>query len=212
MQDKTPFSALLGHNRAIPVVTFQIVGEAATVGRALLAGGVSVIEVTLRTAAGLDALHLLSRECPELILGAGTVLTRHQAEAALEAGARFLVSPGHTDALIAAAHTLGVPWMLGATTLSEVMKLREEGFLLQKFFPAETLGGIATLRAIGSVLPDVAFCPTGGITAETAKNYLSLGNVVAVGGSWFTPGPDAQPDLITRAAQHAAETLAADHP
>ena len=201
------FATLLGRNRAIPVVTFASVEDAIPVGRALLEGGVGVIEVTLRTPAGLDALKALARDCPELVLGAGTVLDRHQAEAAITAGAKFLVSPGHTPALVETAREIGVPWMLGATTLSEVMRLRDDGFGVLKFFPAEPMGGVATLKAIGSVLPDVSFCPTGGITSETARTYLALPNVVAVGGSWFVPSGHLALDKVRAAAKHAAETL-----
>lgn len=199
-----PGFSMLGANRFIPVVTFQEVRDAVPVGRALLAGGVGVIEVTLRTPAGLEALRALRTECPELTLGAGTVLSKAQAEAAAAAGAKFMVSPGHTAALIDVAKGLGLPWMLGATSLSEVMTLREHGFAVQKFFPAEPIGGTAVLKAIGSVLPDVKFCPTGGITADTAKNYLSLPNIIAVGGSWFVPGKDIDLEKVTEAARRAS--------
>lgn len=199
--------SLLGPNRAIPVVTFARVEDAVPVGRALATGGVTVIEVTLRTAAGLEALRRLRSECPDLVLGAGTILEAQQAEAAVSAGARFLVSPGHTARLVDCAKGIGVPWMLGATSLSEVMTLREHGFRLQKFFPAEPAGGIATLRAIGSVLPDVAFCPTGGISANRALDYLALSNVVAVGGSWFVPADATDTAAVTTAARHAAANL-----
>lgn len=208
MADQPSF-ALLGPNRFIPVVTFRRVEDAAPVGHALLEGGVGVIEVTLRTPAGLEALKALRAECPDLVLGAGTVLSAAQAEAAIDAGARFLVSPGHTEALIGVAKALGLPWMLGATTLSEAMTLREHGFLVQKFFPAEPSGGTAVLKAIGSVLPDVKFCPTGGITQETAKAYLAMPNIIAVGGSWFVPGEGIDLRTVTEAARRASAPLAA---
>jgi 2-dehydro-3-deoxyphosphogluconate aldolase/(4S)-4-hydroxy-2-oxoglutarate aldolase len=207
MNDHTSFTTLLAGNRAIPVVTFRDVKDAVPVGQALLSGGVSVIEVTLRTAAGLDALRALAAECPDLILGAGTILHRTHAEAAIKAGARFLVSPGHTKALVDVAKEIGTPWMLGATSLSEVMSLREHGFLVQKFFPAEPMGGTATLMAIGSVLPDVKFCPTGGVSAEKATTYLGLPNVIAVGGSWFVPGSSLNLESVSAAARHAAAHL-----
>lgn len=207
MNDHASFTALLKGNRAIPVVTFASVEEAVPVGHALLAGGVSVIEVTLRTPAGLEALRRLKTECPELVLGAGTVLAPAQAEAAVAAGATFLVAPGHTDTLIACAKTIGVPWMLGATSLSEVMHLREQGFGVQKFFPAEPAGGLAVLKAIGSVLPDVKICPTGGISAERARDYLALPNIIAVGGSWFVPASGIDLSAVTEAARKAASTL-----
>lgn len=208
MADQPSF-ALLGLNRFIPVVTFRQVADAVTVGRALLEGGVGVIEVTLRTPAGLEAMKALRMECPDLVIGAGTVLSAAQAEAAADAGARFLVSPGHTETLIGVARAMGLPWMLGATTLTEVMTLREHGFLVQKFFPAEPSGGTAVLKAIGSVLPDVAFCPTGGITQETARTYLALPNVIAVGGSWFVPTDGIDLRTVTQAARRASASLAA---
>lgn len=207
MHHQASFTALLKGNRAIPVVTFAAVDDAVPVGRALLAGGVGVIEVTLRTPAGLEALRRLGAECPDLVLGAGTVLDAAQAEAATAAGARFLVSPGHTGRLVACAKDIGVPWMLGATSLSEAMHLREQGFGVQKFFPAEPAGGIAVLKAIGSVLPDVRFCPTGGISADTARDYLALPNIIAVGGSWFVPPSGIDPAEVTAAARQAAGTL-----
>jgi 2-dehydro-3-deoxyphosphogluconate aldolase / (4S)-4-hydroxy-2-oxoglutarate aldolase len=206
MNDPSTYASLLRGNRAIPVVTFQDVAEAVPVARALEEGGVGVIEVTLRTAAGLEAVRRIKRECPTIVLGAGTVLTPGQAEAAVAAGAAFLVSPGHTAALVDCARSLGVPWMLGATSLSEVMHLREQGFTVQKFFPAEPAGGVATLKAIGSVLRDVKFCPTGGIAADKAGAYLALPNVIAVGGSWFVPAA-SDATAITAAARHAAATL-----
>lgn len=208
MPDQPSF-ALLGSNRFIPVVTFREVKDAVPVGRALLEGGVGVIEVTLRTPAGLPAMQALRAECPDLVLGAGTVLSAAQAEAAVDAGARFLVSPGHTEALIGVAKALGLPWMLGAATLTEVMTLREHGFLVQKFFPAEPSGGMAVLKAIGSVLPDVRFCPTGGITQETAKAYLSMPNIIAVGGSWFVPSEGIDLTRVTEAARRASAPFAA---
>ncbi|MDX7953323.1 bifunctional 4-hydroxy-2-oxoglutarate aldolase/2-dehydro-3-deoxy-phosphogluconate aldolase [Lichenihabitans sp. Uapishka_5] len=207
MTDHASFSTLLGRNRAIPVVTFATVDDAVPVGRALLEGGVGVIEVTLRTPAGLEALRRLKTECPDMVLGAGTILTPAQAEAAVAAGARFLVSPGHTATLVDCAKAIGVPWMLGATTLSEVMHLRKHGFMVQKFFPAEPAGGLAVLKAIGSVLPDVRFCPTGGISASKAKDYLALSNIIAVGGSWFVPSSGIDLQAVAEAARQAAASL-----
>ena len=207
MNDHATYSALLKGNRAIPVVTFARVEDAVPVGQALLAGGVGVIEVTLRTPAGLEALKRLRAECPDLVLGAGTVLEPAQAEAAVASGARFLVSPGHTDRLVGCAKSIDVPWMLGATSLSEVMHLRDHGFAVQKFFPAEPAGGLAVLKAIGSVLPDVRFCPTGGISPAKAKDYLASPNVIAVGGSWFVPAGELDVAAVTAAAREAAATL-----
>lgn len=208
MADQPSF-ALLGSNRYIPVVTFGDVADAVPVARALLAGGVSVIEITLRTAAGLEAMRAVSAECPDMVVGAGTVLSAAQAKDAAAAGARFMVSPGHTETLIGVAKDLGLPWMLGATSLTESMTLREHGFMVQKFFPAEPMGGVAVIKAIGSVLPTVKFCPTGGITADTAKTYLSQPNIVAVGGSWFVPSGAIDLEKVTEAARRAASSLTA---
>ncbi len=206
MADQPSFS-ILGANKFIPVVTFGDAKDAIPVARALLAGGVSVIEITLRTAAGLEAMTMIRDALPAMIIGAGTVLSAAQADAVVGAGAKFLVSPGHTAALVDKAKGLGLPWMLGATSLSEAMSLREHGFMVQKFFPAEPMGGTATLKAIGSVLQDVKFCPTGGITAETAKGFLALPNVIAVGGSWFVPAKDVDLEKVTEAARRASTSL-----
>jgi 2-dehydro-3-deoxyphosphogluconate aldolase/(4S)-4-hydroxy-2-oxoglutarate aldolase len=173
----------------IPVLTLDDVRQAIALARALADGGLNVLEVTLRTPKALEAISAITQELPEVIVGAGTVrdaLQRNQAE---RAGAKFLVSPGYSDRLLAAAADCALPWLFGATTASEVQVLRERGHVIQKFFPAESMGGIATLRALQPVFPDVAFCPTGGIDVTKAKDYLQLANVIAVGGSWARRRP-----------------------
>src|SRR5262249_24409480 len=140
--------------------------------RSLAAGGLDVLEVTLRTSKALEAIGAIARELPEVIVGAGTVLDALQAKQAERAGAKFVVSPRHSDRLLSAADDCALPWLLGAATASEVQALRERGHAILKFFPAEPMGGAATLKALHPVFPDVAFCPTGGIDAARAKDYL----------------------------------------
>ena len=171
------------------------------------AGGLPAVEVTLRTPGSLAALEAIAKSVPEAIAGAGTVLTKGQAKAAADAGAAFLVSPGATDVLIDAVLEIDLPWLPGAATASEVMRLREAGFFRQKFFPAEPAGGTAMLKGWGAPLPDVVFCPTGGISAANAQDYLDLPNVGCVGGSWVAPAKliaDKDWDAITALAEAAA--------
>lgn len=171
----------------VPVVVVDRAEDAVPLARALAAGGVPVVELTLRTPAALEAIRLIAAEAPEVVIGAGTVTTPAQADAAVEAGARFLVSPGATASLLAHLGSLPVPSLPGTATVSEVLAAREAGFTEVKFFPAEASGGTAYLGALASVLPDVRFCPTGGITPASAPSYLALPNVACVGGSWLTP-------------------------
>ena len=155
--------------------------------RALVAGGLPVIEITLRTGAALEAIEAIAGEVEDAIVGAGTVLSKGQLVAAARAGARFLVSPGINPDLLKAAEDSPVPLMPGAATASEVMTLMDAGYTIQKFFPAEPAGGIAYLKALASPLPAIRFCPTGGIGRDNAAAYLALANVVCVGGSWVAP-------------------------
>ncbi len=169
----------------MPVVTIADSARAVPLARALLAGGVSAIEVTLRTPAALEAIRRIAGEVPEMILGAGTVLAPQDGEAAAAAGAGFLVSPGLTGNLARAADEMGAPLLPGVATASEAMQAREWGFSFLKLFPAEAAGGKALLRSLSGPLPDLRFCPTGGIDAIGAPGYLALVNVVCVGGSWI---------------------------
>ena len=170
----------------IPVLTLDEPNQAIELARALMAGGLDVLEVTLRTSKALDAINAIIQEVPNVIVGAGTVLDAKQMQQAERAGAKFLVSPGQSARLLAAADDCALPWLLGAATASEVQTLRERGHSILKFFPAELMGGVAILKALQPVFPDVAFCPTGGIDAARAREYLQLPNVIAVGGSWVT--------------------------
>ena len=174
----------------VPVVVLHDVAHAVPVARALVAGGVPVIELTLRTPAALACIEQIATHVPEILVGAGTVVTPANARDALSAGAQFLVSPGTTELLAEAMQATGLPHLPGAATVSEVLRLLEMGYDEMKLFPAEVSGGVAFLKAVGAPVPQARFCPTGGITAASAPSYLALANVGCVGGTWLTP-PDA---------------------
>jgi len=178
---------LIAKAPVIPVLTIDRAADAAPLARALAAGGLPVIEVTLRTRAALDAVHAIAAEVPECIVGVGTVTRSTDIPAALSAGAKYLVSPGTPPSLAAALADAPVPVVPGCATVSEAMALMERGFTVLKFFPAEQSGGIAWLRAVAAPLPGVKFCPTGGIDTRNAGAYLALANVISVGGSWPAP-------------------------
>lgn len=178
---------LLRLGPVIPVIVIDDAGDAVPLARALLAGGVRVIEVTLRTPGALHAVRAIGREVPDAIVGVGTVSRPDDFAAALDAGTRFAVSPGVTGALIDAAAKSGLPYLPGVMTPSDVILARAAGLFELKLFPAVQAGGIAMLKAIAGPFPDVTFCPTGGITVETAPQFLALANVACVGGSWLTP-------------------------
>jgi len=179
--------SLLDRVPVVPVVVVDDLAQAVPVARALVAGGVPVIELTLRTSVALDAIRAIAEEVPEILVGAGTVLTPGHAKQAHDAGARFLVSPGATPTLLAGMSETGLPFLPGTATVSEVLAVLEAGVTEMKFFPAEASGGAGFLSSLASVVPAARFCPTGGITAALAPSYLSLANVGCVGGSWLTP-------------------------
>ncbi len=170
----------------IPVLVINDISHARPLGEALVKGGLPVLEITLRTDCALDAIREMAG-IEGAIVGAGTVLDADQMAAAREAGAVFAVSPGATPSVIDAARLSSLALLPGAQTCSEIMFLLEQGYTVQKFFPAEAIGGVAALKSIGAPLPQVTFCPTGGITPQKAGAYLSLGNVICVGGSWVAP-------------------------
>ncbi|TQS27080.1 bifunctional 4-hydroxy-2-oxoglutarate aldolase/2-dehydro-3-deoxy-phosphogluconate aldolase [Microbispora sp. KK1-11] len=180
-------SNLLDLAPVVPVVVLDDADSAVPLARALVAGGLPVIEVTLRTPVALDAIRRIAAEVPEAVVGAGTVRSPEDVEAAAGAGARFLVSPGTTPGLLAAMLAAGLPFLPGVATATEAMTLAERGVRELKFFPAEPAGGVAYLKSLSGPLPDVRFCPTGGITPSNAPAYLALPNVGCVGGSWLTP-------------------------
>ncbi|MFB7085858.1 bifunctional 4-hydroxy-2-oxoglutarate aldolase/2-dehydro-3-deoxy-phosphogluconate aldolase [Streptomyces sp. NPDC056296] len=171
----------------VPVVVVDDLADAVPLARALVAGGLPAIEVTLRTPVALDAIRAIAGEVPGAVVGAGTVITPGQVGDVVAAGARFLVSPGWTDALLEAMRASGVPFLPGVSTTSEVVALLERGVREMKFFPAEAAGGTAYLKALAAPLPQARFCPTGGITPGSAPEYLALPNVGCVGGSWMLP-------------------------
>lgn len=171
----------------IPVIAIDDPAHAVPLARALVAGGIRVLEVTLRTTHGLSAIRAIAEAVPEAIVGVGTLTHAEDFVAARDAGAVFGVSPGLTPALIVASQRSGLPLLPGVMTPSEVMAAREQGFFQLKLFPAVPAGGVGMLNAIAGPLPDVTFCPTGGVSLETAPAFLALKNVACVGGSWLTP-------------------------
>lgn len=188
----------------VPVLVIDDLAHAAPLAKALVAGGLPALEVTLRTPAALDAIRAMT-EVPGGVVGAGTLLTPADVKAAKAAGATFGVSPGATDQIIAACEDEGLPLLPGAATASEIMALLEKGFTVQKFFPAEQAGGAAYLKSIGSPIPQVKFCPTGGISLKLAPDYLGLKNILCVGGSWVAPK-----EAMARGDWAAITTLAAE--
>lgn len=171
----------------IPVLTIERVADAVPLGRALVQGGLPVLEITLRTAEALEAARQIASNVPDAVVGVGTVLDPVQMRQAREAGARFAVSPGCTPALAEAAASVGLPYLPGIQTVSEAMVLREKGYKCLKLFPADAAGGVTWLKAVAAPLAGLRFCPTGGIGEATAPTYLDLANVACVGGSWVAP-------------------------
>ena len=187
----------------IPVLKIDNVADAVPLARALAKGGLRAIEITLRTPDALEAIRRVAGEVEEAIVGAGTILDARQFEQAAAAGSKFIVSPGITKQLLTAAAASEVPLLPGAITPGEIMAAREAGLDFLKFFPAEQAGGAAFLKALSSPIADVKFCPTGGVTAKNAKDYLSLPNVICVGGSWVAPD-----DLVKSGEWARIEALA----
>jgi 2-dehydro-3-deoxyphosphogluconate aldolase / (4S)-4-hydroxy-2-oxoglutarate aldolase len=171
----------------VPVIVLDRVEDAVPLAQALVAGGVHMLEVTLRTKAGLDSIRQIRAEVPDAIVGVGTVCGAQQMESALNAGAQFVVSPGISAELLACAQNWGGPYLPGVATASEVLQARAAGFVWQKFFPAVPAGGLSMLSALSGPFADVQFCPTGGVGAANFREFLQQPNVFAVGGSWLTP-------------------------
>ena len=189
MAVNTPLSALQVMQDApvIPVIVLSDVAHAVPLARALVAGGIRMLEVTLRTPQALACMQAIAREVPEAVVGAGTVRSPADAQAAAQAGARFAVSPGYTRTVGQACRDAGLALLPGVATGSEIMQAQEDGFTELKFFPALQAGGPAMLKAWGGPFFDVRFCPTGGVTLQNAPEFLALPNVVCVGGSWLVP-------------------------
>jgi 2-dehydro-3-deoxyphosphogluconate aldolase/(4S)-4-hydroxy-2-oxoglutarate aldolase len=194
---------LLELSPVMPVVVIDDAADAVPTARALLAGGIGVIELTLRTPAALSAIERVAAEVPDIVVGAGTVTAPEHAKQAADAGAKFLVTPGCTDAVVDACFETGLPFLPGASTVSEAMRLAERGLSAMKFFPAEASGGVAYLKSIAGPLPSLRFCPTGGITVASAPSYLALPNVGCIGGSWLTASLDVA--TIEKLAAEAAQ-------
>ncbi|MDP5149226.1 bifunctional 4-hydroxy-2-oxoglutarate aldolase/2-dehydro-3-deoxy-phosphogluconate aldolase [Rheinheimera baltica] len=178
---------LFDQGPVVPVIVIKDLADAVPMAKALLAGGIKVLEVTLRTPAALDAIRLLAKEVPEAIVGAGTVTTAAQLQQVIDAGAKFAISPGLTRELLQAGKDAIIPLIPGIASISELMEGTGLGYSHFKFFPAEAAGGVKTLKSIYGPFADIRFCPTGGINEKNFKDYLALPNVKCVGGSWIVP-------------------------
>ena len=208
----SPASLPLFQSRVVPVIVVTDAAQAVPMAEALLAGGVDVMEITLRSAAGLAAIEAVARAVPEMQVGAGTVTRASEVAQVLAAGARFGLSPGSTPELLAAVLAAGLPFVPGVASPSEAMAARDAGFTLMKCFPAAQLGGVEVLKAWGGPLPDLRFCPTGGVSLANMGSFLALPNVAMVGGSWLTPAAAVKAGdwaQITRLAREATDAVAA---
>ena len=206
------FDAALQAVPVIPVIVLQRSADAVPVAEALIEGGIPIFEFTLRTEAALPAIEEIAKHFPDALTGAGTVLDKSQARQAIDAGARFIVSPGWDEGVVETAQAAGLPVVPGVATASEVQRARNHGLRLLKLFPAGVAGGIPMLKALSSVYSDIGFVPTGGVSAGNLADYLAVPNVVAVGGSWLTPAKaiaDGQFEQITRLSIEARK-IAAD--
>ena len=198
---------IMNASPVMPVIVIEDAAQAPELASALYEGGIKTIEVTLRTPAALDAIKAIAVSVPQICVGAGTIVTAAQAQQAVDAGARFGVSPGSTPKLVSETASAGLPILYGAQTVSEMMSLAEQGYTHLKFFPASASGGPSFLKSIHSPLPQLTFCPTGGISLQTAPDWLGLANVGCVGGSWLAPAQHIRKgrfDLIKEQAEQAA--------
>jgi 2-dehydro-3-deoxyphosphogluconate aldolase/(4S)-4-hydroxy-2-oxoglutarate aldolase len=208
------FEDELRRTRIVPVIVIKDVAHAVPLARALVEGGLNILEITLRTAAGLDAIKAIARDVPDAIVGAGTVINASQFAAAAAAGSKFVVSPGLTDAVAQASRDHAVPLLPGVATGSEIMHGLSLGLSSFKFFPSETSGGAPAIKALGGPFPQVRFCPTGGVSVKNLASYLSLPNVICAGGSWMVPadlgaeGAFAQAALLSKEASELARSIA----
>ncbi len=201
-------TALLAMGRVIPVITINRVEDAVPLARALVEGGICLLEITLRTPAGLAGAEAIIRQVPEAVVGIGTILTPDDMKRAVDMGARFALSPGATPALLNAASAVSIPFLPGVATASELMEAIVRGFDTVKFFPATAAGGLAALKALAGPFPQARFCPTGGITENNASEWLAQPNVIAVGGSWLTPAAEIAAGQWDVIRERAARTRA----
>ena len=192
----------------LPVVTVHTLDEARSVSSALLEGGLPAIELTLRTPVAMEALAMLKRELPDIVIGAGTVLTTEQMQQSIDAGADFLVTPGTPPAMAEALAEAPIPVVPGAATPTELLSLMARGFRVCKLFPATAVGGLAMLKGLAGPLSELKICPTGGITEDTAADYLSQPNVVCIGGSWMVPGSWLQQGQWDKVRESSAKAAA----
>lgn len=199
---------LAGHGPVIPVIVINRTEDAVPMAEALLAGGIKVLEVTLRTACALQAMEAIAKAVPEAILGSGTVRSVADLQASKDAGCRFAVSPGYTSALGQAARTIGLPLLPGVSTGSEIMTANADDYYFLKLFPAVAVGGINLLKGFSGPFGDVKFCPTGGVTPATAPQFLALPNVAVCGGTWLTPADAVAARDWARITQLAKEASA----
>jgi 2-dehydro-3-deoxyphosphogluconate aldolase/(4S)-4-hydroxy-2-oxoglutarate aldolase len=208
ISDRPTAAEVMQDAPVIPVIVLQDRAHAVPLARALVAGGIRMLEVTLRTPVALACIEAIAREVPEAVIGAGTVRSAADAQAAALAGARFAVSPGYTHAVGRACHELGLALLPGVATGSEIMMAQEDGYTALKFFPAMQAGGPAMLKAWHGPFNDVKFCPTGGVTAQNAREFLALPNVACVGGSWLTPADALAAQDWARVTRLASEAAA----
>ena len=196
----------------VPVLVINDVEKAVPLAKALMAGGIKVLEVTLRTPVAIDVISTIAKEVPDALIGAGTVTNAQQLKAVTEAGAKFAISPGMTADLLKAGMDGDIPLIPGISSTSDLMKGKDAGYTHMKFFPAEASGGVKAIKSISGPVPDVTFCPTGGIGPANYKDYLALGNVKCVGGSWVAPDDainEGDWDRITQLAKEAVEGASA---
>lgn len=195
-------------SRVVPVIVLQDPVHAVPLAHALLEGGIDVMEITLRSDAALKAIEAVAKAVPDMHTGAGTVTRVSEVQQVIDAGARFALSPGATDALVEAVKSARLPFIPGVMTPGEVMHRREQGFTLMKLFPAQQAGGIAMLKALGAPIADVQFCPTGGVSPDNIGDFLKLPNVAMAGGSWLTPADALAAGDWTRITRLAREATA----
>ncbi len=205
---KTSAEQIMTAGPVVPVIVINELSQAVPLAKALVAGGVRVLEVTLRTSCAVEAIRAIAKEVPEAIIGAGTVINAEQLAAVTEAGAQFAISPGLTDSLLKAATAGTIPLIPGISTVSELMLGMDHGLREFKFFPAEANGGVKALQAIAGPFSQVRFCPTGGITPNNYRDYLALKSVLCIGGSWLVPNDaiaSGDYERITKLAREAVE-------
>lgn len=194
--------------RVVPVIVIKDLGHAVPLAKALVEGGLNILEITLRSPAALEAIRTISGEVKDAFVGAGTVINAEQFVEAAAAGAKFVVSPGLTEEVVRASRDHLVPILPGVATASEIMQGLSLGLKSFKFFPAENVGGAPAIKALGGPFPQVSFCPTGGVNAKNLQTYLSLPNVIAAGGSWMVPSDLNEADAFARATEMAREARA----